>query len=187
MVEKIGGPSVKPYMPSGLWKSISNRKYDQGEGADLYRRSLYTYWMRTIPPPTMMAFNAAEREVCAVRKDLTTTPLQALTMMNNITFIEAGRMIAERTMREGGPDANQKLEFICKLILSRKPTSTEREALIANYTDFKNEFQNDPIGAAGLLKIGSSPRDASLPAPEVAAWTMVANTILNLDEAITTN
>ncbi|MFT4587945.1 MAG: hypothetical protein ACI8QF_002043 [Limisphaerales bacterium] len=187
LVEEIGGPSVKPYMPPGLWKSISNRKYDQGKGADLYRRSLYTYWMRTIPPPTMMAFNAAEREVCAVRKDLTTTPLQALTMMNNITFVEAGRMIAERVIREGGSTAPQRLDHLFRLILSRKPTPAENKALIANYNDFKAEFQANPKGAESLLEIGSSPRDSSLPVTEVAAWTMVANTILNLDEAITTN
>ena len=187
LVEKIGGPSVKPYMPPGLWKSISNRKYDQGKGANLDRRSLYTYWMRTIPPPTMMAFNASEREVCTVRKDLTTTPLQALTMMNNITFVEAARKIAERVVREGGESAEQKLAFLARLILSRTPTAEESLSLLADLDDCRKEFKADTAGATGLLGIGSSSHDASLPAVEVAAWTMVANTLLNLDEAITTN
>lgn len=187
MVERIGGPSVKPYMPAGLWKSISNRKYDQGKGADLYRRSLYTYWMRTIPPPTMMAFNAAEREVCAVRKDLTTTPLQALTMMNNITFIEAARMMAERALHNGGASEDRRLDFLFQLILSRKPTPIERQALIADHDGYLADFRADPKAAEGFLKIGSSPRDPSLSADKVAAWTMIANTLLNLDEAITTN
>ena len=100
LVDEIGGPSVKPYMPPGIWKSISNAKYVQGTGDDLYRRSMYTYWRRTVPPPTMMAFNAAAREVCTVRTDETITPLQALTMMNNVTFVESARMLAERMMKQ---------------------------------------------------------------------------------------
>ncbi len=187
LVEKIGGPSVKPYMPPGLWKSISNRKYDQGKGADLYRRSLYTYWMRTIPPPTMMAFNASEREVCTVRKDLTTTPLQALTMMNNIIFIEAARKIAERVIREGGESPEQKLAFLTRLILSRPPNAEESKSLLADFDGYRDEFNSDANGASGLLGIGSSKHNASLPAADIAAWTMIANTLLNLDEAITTN
>ncbi len=187
LVEKIGGPSVKPYMPPGLWRSISNRKYDQGKGADLYRRSLYTYWMRTIPPPTMMAFNASEREVCTVRKDLTTTPLQALTMMNNITFIEAARKIAERVIREGGETAEQQLSFLFQSILSRLPTTEESQTLLDDFKGYQTEFSSKAADTSGLLTIGSSGTDTNLPAAEMAAWTMVANTLLNLDEAITTN
>ncbi|MBG85586.1 MAG: hypothetical protein CMO80_01640 [Verrucomicrobiales bacterium] len=187
LVEKIGGPSVKPYMPAGLWKSISNRKYDQGKGDDLYRRSIYTYWMRTIPPPTMMVFNAAEREVCSVRKELTTTPLQALTMMNNITFVESARFIAERVVREGGENAGQRLDYLCQLLLARKPTRPERIQLMQDYKSHISEFRKDRKAAAALLAIGSRKRDAKLVANEVAAWTMLANTILNLDESITTN
>lgn len=187
LVEKVGGPSVKPYMPPGLWASISNRKYDQGEGEDLYRRSIYTYWMRTIPPPTMMAFNAAEREVCTVRKDLTTTPLQALTMMNNITFVEAARFIAERMVEEGGKRPAQKLAHGFKLILGRAPKAAEQRALIRNYRAYREEFKAEPKTATALLATGLKSRNSKLPAPEIAAWTMVANTILNLDEAITTN
>ncbi len=187
LVEKMGGPSVKPYMPPGLWKSISNRKYDQGKGADLYRRSLYTYWMRTIPPPTMMAFNASEREVCTVRKDLTTTPLQALTMMNNITFIEAARKIAERVIRNGGQSDRQKLTFLFQSILSRAPTAEESQSLLADFKGYQAEFSSTAADATSLLGIGSSKADKTLHANEIAAWTMIANTLLNLDEAITTN
>lgn len=187
LVEKVGGPSVKPYMPPGLWKSISNRRYDQGQGEDLYRRSLYTYWMRTIPPPTMMAFNAAEREVCTVRKDLTTTPLQALTMMNNVTFVESARFIAERMIREGGNRAGQRLDHVFRLILNRRPTASERRSLMNDYRQYRKEFAAKPDDAAALLAIGTSRRDPKLRAVDVASWTMVANTILNLDEAISTN
>lgn len=187
LVEKVGGPSVKPYMPPGLWKSISNRKYDQGKGSDLYRRSIYTYWMRTIPPPNMMVFNAADREVCSVRKDLTTTPLQALTMMNNITFVESARCVAERMIREGGKTAAEQLNFGFRLILSRKPTKAEQQILLRDFRHYLQKFRKDAKGATGLLAIGQKKRDAELPAPSVAAWAMVANTILNLDEAITNN
>ena len=187
LVEKVGGPSVKPYMPPGLWKSISNRKYDQGKGPDLYRRSIYTYWMRTIPPPNMMVFNAADREVCSVRKDLTTTPLQALTMMNNITFVEAARCVAERMIREGGQTAAEQLNFGFRLILSRAPTKGEQQILLRDFRNYLEKFRKDTKGATGLLAIGQKQRDAKLPTPAVAAWAMVANTILNLDEAITNN
>jgi len=187
LVEKIGGPSVKPYLPPGLWKSISNRKYDQGKGEDLYRRSIYTYWMRTIPPPTMMAFNAAEREVCTVRKELTTTPLQALTLMNNVAFVEAARLIAERMMREGGDTPAQRLRQGFKLILGRAPSTAEQRALLRDFGEYRREFTADETAALDLLSTGERPRDTDLAPPELAAWTLVANTLLNLDESITTN
>ncbi len=187
LVEKLGGPSVKPYMPPGLWKSISNRKYDQGKGDDLYRRSMYTYWMRTIPPPTMVAFNASEREVCSVRKDHTTTPLQALTLMNNVTFIESARFIAERVLTKAGTRPTDKLDYVFQLILSRKPTAKERETLLNDFNGYLENFTKDTKGTVGLLGIGEKPRDRNLPLAEHAAWTLVANTVLNLDEAIATN
>ena len=187
LVEKLGGPSVKPYMPPGLWASISNRKYVQGKGDDLYRRSLYTYWMRTIPPPTMMTFNAADREQCSVRRDLTTTPLQALTMMNNVTFVEASRFVAERVQREGGKRFGERLEYLFKLILSRPPTRAERQAMLQDYRSHRAEFVEDTDGAAGLLAIGEKQRDRRMPLVETATWAMLANTLMNLDEAIATN
>lgn len=187
LVEKLGGPSVKPYMPPGLWRSISNRKYDQGKGDDLYRRSIYTYWMRTIPPPTMMTFNAADREMCSVRRELTTTPLQALTMMNNVTFVEAARKVAERVQLEGGNRVGDRIGFLFELILSRTPTPREQQAMLKDYRAHKAEFARDEAGVAGLLGVGESSANAGLPSIETATWAMLANTLMNLDEAIATN
>ena len=148
---------------------------------------MYTYWMRTIPPPTMVAFNASEREVCSVRKDHTTTPLQALTLMNNVTFIESARFIAERVLTKAGTRPTDKLDYVFQLILSRKPTAKERETLLNDFNGYLENFTKDTKGTVGLLGIGEKPRDRNLPLAEHAAWTLVANTVLNLDEAIATN
>jgi hypothetical protein len=185
LAEHQGGPSVKPYMPPGLWRSISNAKYVQDHGDKLYRRSLYTYWRRTVPPPTMMAFNAVEREVCIVRKEQTNSPLQALTMMNNITFIETSRLMAERMLREGGKSPEDKIAFGFRLSTSRFPTSDESQILRDVHRRFSQRYRNDATAANALLGVGEFPRDSSLNAAELAAMTMLASTILNLDETIT--
>jgi hypothetical protein len=185
LVEHQGGPSVKPYMPPGLWRSISNAKYVQDHGDKLYRRSLYTYWRRTVPPPTMMAFNAAEREVCIVRKEQTNSPLQALTMMNNITFIETSRLMAERMLREGGKSTEDKIAFGFRLATSRFPTNDESQILRDVHRQFTQRYRNDATAANALLGVGEFPHDSSLNAAELAAMTMLASTILNLDETIT--
>ena len=183
--ERIGGPSVKPYAPPGIWKSISNNKYVQDHGPSLYRRSLYTYWRRTVPPPTMATFNAAEREVCLVRKDRTNTPLQALTLMNNVAFVEAATFLAERIMREADAEPAAQIERGFRMVTGRLPRATEAEPLKAAYDQFLNYFRNNPNEAPKLLAIGEAPRDKNLPAVEHAALTMLANILLNLDEAIT--
>lgn len=183
--EQIGGPSVKPYAPPGIWKSISNNKYVQDHGPSLYRRSLYTYWRRTVPPPTMATFNAAEREVCLVRKDRTNTPLQALTLMNNVAFVEAARFLAERIMREADSDPAAQIERGFRIVNGRFPRVSESEPLQAAYDEFLNYFRNNPNEAPKLLATGEAPRDKNLPATEHAALTMLANILLNLDEAIT--
>ncbi len=183
--EQIGGPSVKPYAPPGIWKSISNNKYVQDHGPSLYRRSLYTYWRRTVPPPTMATFNAAEREVCLVRKDRTNTPLQALTLMNNVAFVEAARFLAERIMREADSDPAAQIERGFRIVTGRFPRVSESEPLQAAYDEFLNYFRNNPNEAPKLLATGEAPRDKNLPATEHAALTMLANILLNLDEAIT--
>jgi hypothetical protein len=184
---QIGGPSVKPYMPPGIWKSISNAAYKQDKGARLYRRSMYTYWRRTIPPPTMMTFNAAEREVCIVRKGLTTTPLQALVLMNNKTFVEAARFLAERTLRQRITEPHKRLEWAFRTVLSRNPTQDELEVLVADLNLYLKDFKKRPDAAKKLLTVGEKKADAKLPAIELAAYALVANTIFNLDEAITQN
>ena len=184
--EKIGGPSVKPYMPPGLWRSISNATYKQDSGDSLYRRSMYTYWRRTVPPPTMMTFNAAAREVCTVRTEETTTPLQALTLLNNRTFVESARMIAERMVRLSS-DSEQQVIWAFRSITSRQPTEAELKLLVGNLNVCRHEYAADPQAAADLLSVGEYPADAELPKAQVAAAAIVASTILNLDESITQN
>jgi len=196
LVQDIGGPSVKPYMPPGIWKNISNATYAQDKGSKLYRRSLYTYWRRTIPPPTMMSFNAASRETCIVRTDRTNTPLQALTMMNNITFIEAARLLAEnrlqhrQTMAGASGTAEQdaqQIQLAFQLVTSRVPSQSEVERLMSDLTAYRDEFKAQPESAKKLLAIGEHPYNQDCDPIELAAYTLIMNTLLNLDEAITQN
>ena len=183
LYEHIGGPSAKPYMPPKIWRSISNNTYDQDKGQNLYRRSLYTYWRRTIPPPTMLNFNAAEREVCVVRKERTNTPLQALTMMNNVTFVEASRFLAERMLQEHNVSDSITRGFLA--LLGREPNETEAAVLAEAHQHFLKKYELDQLAARELLEVGEKPRDEKLGIRAHAAMTMVASLILNLDEAVT--
>jgi hypothetical protein len=184
---KIGGPSVKPYMPPGIWKSISNASYKQDKGDKLYRRGMYTYWRRTVPPPTMMAFNAAAREICTVRNDLTTTPLQALTLMNNKTFVEASRFLAERMMKAKGQRPRQRVAEAFRRVTSREPRKAELDLLMNDFRFYQKDFQKNPKAAKRLLSVGEKPHDSKQPAAQLAAYALVANTLLNLDEAVMQN
>ncbi len=184
--EKIGGPLVKPYMPPGIWSSVSNAKYKRDAGANLFRRSLYTYWRRTLPPPTMMVFNAAARETCIVRSDQTTTPLQALTLMNNVTFVEAARHLAGRVLRNHRSHA-ERLSDAFETVISRKPDSRELKILLADLNEYLADFAENPDAARDLIAIGESRIDDQFDDAELAAYTLIANTILNLDEAISEN
>lgn len=186
--EKVGGPSVKPYMPQAIWSSISNAKYKRDKGDSLYRRSLYTYWRRTVPPPTMMTFNAAARETCIVRSDHTTTPLQALTLMNNITFVESARHLAERVLKADDFTHRQRMAQAFRLVTSRAPSSGDLAVLVEDLEFYRNDFLKNSDAAKRLLAIGQKPNnDSQLDPTELAAYTLVANTILNLDEAISEN
>ena len=187
LVGKIGGPSVKPYMPPGIWASVSNAKYKRDNGASLYRRSLYTYWRRTLPPPTLMTFNAAARETCIVRVDHTTTPLQALASMNNIAFVEAARFLAERVLRVEGLKPGDRIGQAFRLVTSRAPRPEEAKILLADLRYYLKDFRKKPAAAKLLLAVGAKPRGKAMKMVELAAYTLVANTILNLDEAITQN
>ena len=187
LAEQLGGPSVKPYMPPGIWKSISNAKYKVDKGEKLYRRSLYTYWRRTVPPPTMMAFNAAARETCIVRSDETTTPLQALTLMNNITFVEAARHLAARVLAAEGLTDNQRVARVFRIVTSRVPQSNELAVMLGDLDFHRKAFEKNPEAARQLLTVGQKPSAPELNVAELAAYTLIANTILNLDEAITEN
>ena len=188
LVPEIGGPSVRPYMPPRIWRSISNNTYKQDKGDKLYRRSLYTYWRRTIPPPTMLTFNAAEREVCIVRKDQTITPLQALTLMNNVTFVESARHLAERILKQSDlANEEERITYAFKAILSRPPLSRELALLKEDFLHHEEIFSKNPQAVGQLLKVGEKPNDPKLPSATLAAYAMVASTIFNLDEAISLN
>ena len=184
LVEKIGGVPAKPYMPPKIWRSISNNSYKQGTGDDLYRRSIYTFWRRTIPPPTMVNFNSSDREVCNVRKDRTNTPLQALTQMNNVAFVEAARFLAER-MLVHSDEPRLAIEFGFQQLMAREPKQVEMDLLLAANRDFKNNYRSKPQAAEKLLAVGQKKRDEQLDLTDHAAMTMVASLLMNLDEAVT--
>lgn len=188
LTERLGGRSVKPYEPPGLWEAVSygfSQKYQQSSGSDLYRRSLYTFWKRQSPPPNMVLFDAPSRETCNVRRPRTNTPLQALALMNDPQFVEMSRGLAERIMREetGTPAARASYAF--RLATGRNPGTEELNLLIEFYEDERERFGQEAEGAVALLQVGDLPRDSSLDPAELAAWTSVANLILNLDETIT--
>ena len=185
LVNTIGGPSAKPYMPPKIWRAISNNTYKQDAGANLFRRSVYTYWRRTIPPPTMMNFNAAAREVCIVRTERTNTPLQALTLMNNKVFVEASRQLAERVLKESDKAWPKRINTAFQFACGRNPREAELEILQKATHEFLRQFRAEKSAAEKLLSIGESPRDKTLDMAEHAAMTMTASLVLNLDETIT--
>ena len=186
LVEKIGGPSVKPYQPAGLWKELSGgADYERDKGEALYRRSLYTYWKRAVPPPGMMTFDAAGRESCVVRENRTNTPLQALALMNDEAYLEAARKMAERMLREGGVTERSRLARGFALALLRPPSVRESTVLLASLHHYRDRYETDPAAAGKLLAYGESKADLDLKKPELAAWTMIASMILNLDETVT--
>ena len=186
LVNKLGGPSVKPYQPEGLWQELAGGagyKADKGEG--LYRRSLYTYWKRTIAPPSMINFDAATREVCSVRESRTNTPLQALNLMNDVAYLEASRKLGERVLREGGTTDRARLDFAVMTVLARPIKAGEAATLEAALRRFRARFEAKPADAETYLNQGDSPRDPSIAVPELAAWTTISSLLLNLDETIT--
>ena len=183
--EQIGGPSVRPYQPEGLWKEIaSTTDYDQSTGGGLYRRSLYTYSKRTVTNPTMLTFDASTREACIVRPSRTNTPLQALTLMNDVTFTEAARCLAERVLSGPGKSDPARLEQAFLLTVSRPPSRAESAILLANLKHQRAAFARLPGAAAQLAATGDTPRRKGLDDVDVATWTALASLLLNLDEAI---
>ena len=183
----IGGPSVFPYQPPGLWEEVSvshGAHYPQNHGDQMYRRSLYSFWKRSSPPPALNTFDAADRETCYVRRSRTNTPLQALVLMNDPTYVEAARKLAERIMTTGGAAPSARLECGYKIALARAPRDEERSILLALFDSSLRRFQAEPKEATKLLAVGQSPRRSELSEPELAAWTTVASAILGLDETI---
>jgi len=191
LTETIGGPSVYPYQPKGLWEEMSYgdnhtaQHYKPSHGADLYRRSLYTVWKRTVPPASLSTFDAPDREKCTVRRPRTNTPLQALVLLNDPTYVEAARILAERMIGEGGNDPSARVRRGYLLALTREPAPAETDLLLTIASQQAEEFRADPQAAQALLAVGEHPYDKKLDATELAAWAMVASTILNLDETIT--
>jgi hypothetical protein len=191
---RIGGASVMPYQPERLWEELTSREADmnnfsaqgyvQSRGADLYRRSMYTFIKRTVPPPQAAAFDAPDRETCTVRRARTNTPLQALVLMNDPTYVEASRKLAERVMREGGATEDERIAYAFRVPLARRPTAEEAAVLKRVFADQLAHYRADAGAARRLLAVGESPADATLDPAELAAWATVASVILNLDETV---
>jgi hypothetical protein len=185
--ERLGGPSVKPYQPDGLWAetSMQDMDYNQSKGPDLYRRSLYTFWKRTIAPPMMVHFDAPMRESCAVRETRTNTPLQALNLMNDVTFVEAARALGERMMKEGGAARAARLGHGFRLAAGRRPSPAEEAVLGESLAFHIAYFGKDEGRANQYLRHGEKPPDRTLDPRELAAYAAVGSLILNLDEVVT--
>ena len=184
LTSRIGGPSVKPYQPEGLWQEIAtDTEYQQSHGAELYRRSLYTYWKRTVAPPTMITMDATSREACIVQRTRTNTPLQALAMLNDTTFVESARVIAQRMIADY--PTNERISRAFQLVTSRPPSPAELHILDRRYDQSLREFEAAPEAAKQLISVGEFPANETLDATELAALTTVTSLMLNLDEVVT--
>jgi hypothetical protein len=184
--ERLGGPSVKPYQPDGLWRELAEiKEYPQDHGPDLYRRGLYTFWKRTVAPPSMVAFDAPGRETCIVRESRTNTPLQALTLLNDVTYVEAARVLAQRVLAQGGPTPEGRIALAFRLATARRPDAEELRLLLDGYHAHLAHYRAEPAAARALVRAGEAKPDESLDSAELAATTVVAGVILNLDETIT--
>ena len=193
LAEKIGGPSVRPYQPDSLYKGIvvdapyPSTTWELGKGDELYRRSLYTFWKRTVPHPAMLTFDSPDREFCSARRSRTNTPLQALVLWNETGYLESSRKLGERMLKEGGADDASRAAFAFRLATGRAPRAEESAILTRTYAKLRADFAARPADAAKLIQVGASAPDPQLPAVELAAAGGVANLILTLDETITKN
>lgn len=192
LTETLGGPGVFPYQPAGLWVELNNRPgymqiYKVSAGSELYRRSLYTFWKRTSPPPPMKIFDAPDREFCTATRSRTNTPLQSLVLLNDPQFVEAARQFAERILREGGQSFELRLGFAYRTALGRKPSNEEENLMKELFDSERARFEQDAVAVAALLKVGDTEHSNELNLPELAATTVIARVLLNLDEAITKN
>ena len=188
LVPKIGGPGVKPYQPAGLWNEVSlngNLRFVRDSGEKLYRRSMYTYWKRSAPAPSMTIFDAPTREKCLLKRSRTNTPLQALVTMNDPQFVEAARALAQAGLQDGGSSVEQQIVFIFRRAAGVRPTTGVQTILMEAFQEELERFKTDADIANRLLSIGESKRDKSLDAATHAAMTVVTSMILNLDETLT--
>jgi len=189
LVKKLGGPSVKPYQPDGVWEAVAmpgsnTRDYRRDTGENLYRRSMYTFWKRSAPPASMEIFNAPNRETCTVRRERTNTPIQALVTLNDVQFVEAARTLAEKTLKDGGATTATRLDFIAKRLLARPFTPEESKIVEPIANDLLNHYKAKPEEAKKLIAFGESKADPALDPSTLAAYTMIVNQLLNLDEVL---
>jgi hypothetical protein len=189
LVEKEGGPSVKPYQPPGVtesggFPSSNTTKYVQDTGDSLYRRSVYTFWKRMAPMANMDVLDAPTRDASCTRRQRTNTPLQALTIMNDVQWLEAARHLAENLVGENSGDDDSRLNRLAQLVLAREWQPAEKTILLKKLGQFRTTYSADPAAASELIKIGDSPLKPALAPAEVAAWMLVASTALNLDATL---
>ncbi len=192
LVDRVGGKGVNPYQPPNIWEPVgfgrsNTRFYTQGKGDELYRRSLYTFLKRTAPPPFMSTFDAPNREQSCSFRERSNTPLQALQLMNDIQHIEAARNFAQRILTQGGRDAGERILWAWQTVLGRRPSSDEVHVVESTLQTHTERFRNDIAATKELIGYGESKADDSIAPPELAAYTMIANLLLNLDEAICRN
>jgi len=188
-VEKLGGPSVKPYQPAGIWEAVAMPESNTGSyvperGANLYRRSLYTFWKRAAPPATMDLFNAPSRETCTVRRERTNTPLQALATLNDPQFVEAARHLAETALARAQGREDDALQWLAEQLLIRPLGKAERGVVKRTLTEMTQYYEKNPEAAQQLIALGDSKPAPEFSASQLAAYTMVANQLLNLDEVL---
>ena len=186
LTQCIGGPSVHPYQPAGIWEALATRnavKYTQNHGDSLYRRSMYTIWKRSSPPPMMLNFDAAERHTCTVKRQKTSTPLQALVTLNDPQFLEAARVLAQRLLNGKYRDA-ELINNTFKAVISRPARPEELKLIQQLYAEELADFRKNPKRTKELLSVGEYPVDRKLNTNQLAAWTVVTSTIMNFDEAI---
>jgi hypothetical protein len=189
LVRKVGGPSVKPYQPEGVWEAVAmigsnTRDYRRDNGASLYRRSMYTFWKRAAPPASMDILNAPNRETCTVRRERTNTPLQALVTLNDPQFIESARNLAQVALKEGGATFEGRLDVMARRLLARPMRPEEARVVEGVLSDLLTYYKGQPREADRLVSVGESRADAALDTATLAAWTMTANQLMNLDEVL---
>ncbi|NBX34293.1 DUF1553 domain-containing protein, partial [bacterium] len=182
---RMGGPGTKPYQPENIWEvvGVGIQAYRPDKGENLYRRSVYNYWRRMAPPASLDLFNAPSREVSCVRRDRTNTPLQALVTLNDPQYVEAARVLAQRALL-GAKDDGARLRTAAERVLARPLKPAETDILSASLASLRKHYAAQPADAEALLKVGDTPADPALPKPELAAWTMLCNQLLNLDEVL---
>jgi hypothetical protein len=188
LVRKLGGPSVRPYQPDGVWEAVAmigsnTRDYKRDTGENLYRRSMYTFWKRSAPPAAMEVLNAPNRETCTVRRDRTNTPLAALLTLNDVQFVEAARVLAEKTLASDTSDDNR-IDFLAKRLLARPFRAEEMAIVKESLASLREHYKAKPEEAKKLIAFGESKANPKLDASELATWTMLANQLMNLDEVL---